>query len=208
MAVMDAETKRAKVPAPRQPYAEDDAVMAELEKLHDELDLGAGHKIEILEGFLKVSPGPTVWHSLAIKRLLLALEDACVEHGWETLMGVCFELPPSRERIGPDLIVHRDGTEVDLRCVLPPSEALLVAEVVSPSSIRDDCEVKPRSCALAGIPFYLLVDRLATPPAITLFSEPGADGYAKADSVPFGDKLYLPEPFDLTLDTGTLPLPR
>lgn len=208
MALMEAETKSAQVPEPRSPDAVGDDVIAWLEALHDKLDLGAGPHVEILEGQIKVSPGPHGWHSGAAQWLLFELHSACVAHGWGTVLDVCFELPPNRERVEPDLAVHRDKAKIDLRCVFPASEAMLVAEVVSPSGIRDDREVKPRSCALAGIPFYLLIDRLAAPPAITLFSEPGKDGYAKADSVPFGGKLYLPEPFDLTLDTGTLPLPR
>ena len=64
------------------------------------------------------------------------------------------------------------------------------------------------SCARAGIPFYLLVDRFAEPMAVTLFSEPGKEGYGKAESVtagPGGGKLAVPEPFGITIDTSTLP---
>jgi hypothetical protein len=48
---------------------------------------------------------------------------------------------------------------------------------------------------------------------ITLFSEPGKDGYGKTESVPAGrmeespdgGKLRVPEPFGITIDASTAP---
>jgi hypothetical protein len=43
---------------------------------------------------------------------------------------------------------------------------------------------------------------------ITLFSEPGEDGYGKTESVPTGPsggKLRVPEPFGITIDASTVP---
>ena len=77
--------------------------------------------------------------------------------------------------------------------------AILVSEVVSPASKRTDRELKRRSYAKAGIPFYLLVDRFVQPMTITLFSEPVKGDYAKSDVVPAGPgggKLYVPDPAD------------
>ena len=67
--------------------------------------------------------------------------------------------------------------------------------------------VKPRACALAGIPLYLLVDRFTKPVTVSLYSEPGEDGYGEVTTVTAGEKLHLPAPFNLTLDTSSLPLP-
>jgi hypothetical protein len=55
---------------------------------------------------------------------------------------------------------------------------------------------------------YLLIDRFTEPFSVTLLSQPREDGYAKADTFIVGEKLRLPAPFDLTIDTSTLPLPR
>jgi hypothetical protein len=71
-----------------------------------------------------------------------------------------------------------------------------------------NCSVKPRICARAGIPLYLLIDRFTEPFSVTLLSQPRDDGDAKADTVIVGEKLRLPAPFDVTIDTSTLPLPR
>jgi Uma2 family endonuclease len=119
------------------------------------------------------------------------------------------ELPPTRERIEPDVLVLQEpGQLPGEESYMPARHALLVAEVVSPSSVREDREVKPRSCGLAGVPFYLLVDRHVEPVTVTLFTEPGEKGYANAESVAVGGKLRIPEPFGITLDTSALPLPR
>ena len=65
-------------------------------------------------------------------------------------------------------------------------------------------EVNP----LAGVPFYLLVDRFTDPLSVSLYSEPADKGYATITTVDVGEKLHLPDPFGITLDTSALPLPR
>jgi Uma2 family endonuclease len=180
----------------------------ELLALRDSLDFGKC-KDEILEGRLIVSPLPVLWHELACQWLFRELLPVSDEKGWFLSRGSEIELPRTRDRIEPDLTILTDIDQLPmLENVMPVSHVLLVAEVISPSGIREDREVKPRVCAAAGIAFYLLVDRFTTPPSVTLHARPGKDGYAETHSVPAGAKLVLPEPFALTLDTSTLPLPR
>ncbi len=62
-----------------------------------------------------------------------------------------------------------------------------------------DRETKPRCYARAEIPLYLLVDRDTA--SVTLFSDPGKDGYSQSRAVPYGKPLALPEPFAFELDT-------
>jgi Uma2 family endonuclease len=164
---------------------------------------------EIIEGLLVVSPLATRWHQLAVKWLLRSLQDLCDENGWEAADPAEIELPQNRDRIQPDVVVFRDADSLPLMDnLMPLDHVLLVAEVVSPSSIRIDREVKPSACARAGIPLYLLVDRFTDPLSVTLYSEPGDQGYATVITVGFGDKLRIPAPFDITIDTSALPLPR
>jgi hypothetical protein len=40
--------------------------------------------------------------------------------------------------------------------------------------------------------------------SVTLFSEPGKDGYRTLERVTAGEKLWLPEPFAMALNTGPL----
>lgn len=44
--------------------------------------------------------------------------------------------------------------------------------------------------------------------SVTLFSEPGDDGYRTLDRVTVGEKLWLPEPFAMALDTAPLRVQR
>jgi hypothetical protein len=117
----------------------------------------------------------------------------------------CVDIPLTEEQFEPDFTILRSPDVAWLGSVISPEEVLLVSEVVSTFSVRDDREVKPRSCALAAIPFYLLIDRLSAPPTLTLFSEPGEEKYERTTTVAVGETLELPAPFGFALDTGTLP---
>ena len=55
--------------------------------------------------------------------------------------------------------------------------------------------------------FRSLVDRFTKPVTISLQSKPGANGYAKVSTITAGEKLRIPAPFGLILDTSSLPLP-
>ena len=81
---------------------------------------------------------------------------------------------------------------------------LLVAEVVSPSSQRQDRVVKARAYAQGQIPLYLLIDPLAEPVAVTLFTDPGQNGYGGCEQVQAGQALPLPEPFGISVSVDKL----
>lgn len=180
----------------------------ELLALREELDFGKC-RAEILGGRLIVSPLPVLWHELACIWLYEAFRDACGQNGWLASRASEVELPATRDRIQPDLTILNEAGKLPLlEHVMPLSQVLLVAEVISPSGVREDREVKPRSCAAAAIPFYLLVDRFTPKVTVRLHAGPDKEGYLETHSVPVGGLLKLPEPFGLTLDTGTLPLPK
>jgi Uma2 family endonuclease len=205
MGVMAALRKRKPVweEVPREPVP-----VQGLYDLRDQID--TGHcRAEIIDGELVVSPIPVIWHEEVCQWLLLSFLEACTANDWFPDSAGEIQLPPTGDLIEPDFMILRGkSTLPELESLRPLDRVLLAAEVVSPSSIRRDREVKPRACALAGIPLYLLVDRFTKPVTISLHSEPGASGYARVKTVTAGEKLRLPAPFDLTLDTSSLPLPR
>jgi Uma2 family endonuclease len=179
-----------------------------LRDLHDQIDVGPHCRVEIIDGVVVVSPVPVIWHEKACQWLLLSFLEACKANDWFPDSAGEIELPPTGDLIVPDLMILRDpSTLPDFETVRPLDRVLLAAEVISPSSIQRDREVKPRACALAGIPLYLLVDRFTKPVTISLHSKPGKDGYTEVTTVIAGEKLRLPAPFDLALDTSSLPLP-
>lgn len=166
------------------------------------------YRVEVIDGQVVVSPVPVIWHEKVCQWLLLSFLEACKANGWwEDTYGE-IKLPSTGDLIMPDFMVLRDVSALpDLESTRPLDRVLLTAEVISSSSIKIDRVLKPRACALAGIPLCLLVDRFTKPLTILLHSEPGKGGYEKVTTVTAGEKLPLPAPFDLTLDTSSLPVP-
>jgi Uma2 family endonuclease len=188
---------------------EDDVALRSLEDLFWTLDLGAGHRVELLEGRIEVSPSPAHWHEQVVMWLIRRFDAVCEENQWDPTAGGDLRLPPTGDIIEPDYLIARDPEAFsNEKSLVPHDQVLLVAEVCSPSSLRQDREVKPLRCAAAGIPLYLLVDRFTQPETITLMSEPGDQGYRRVETVhagPGGGKLSIPHPIEITIDASTLP---
>jgi Uma2 family endonuclease len=177
---------------------------AELERLWYELETPEGVRVELIDGELVVSPTGSVRHSEAIYGLTVELIKLAERRNWVIHTNLTAHIPPTRERLIPDLMVAPKGAPPFAECELLASGALLVAEVVSPWSRRRDREVKPRAYAQGGVPLYVLIDRFDKPPAVTLFSQPGEEGYGKREVAAAGEPLRLPKPFGITLDTARL----
>ena len=183
------------------------APIKELRDLRERIDTGH-NRAEIINGELIVSPIPVFWHEEVCHWLVISFLEACTTNDWFPDTAGEIDLPPTGDLVEPDFLILRDRkTMPRLQSTRPLDRVLLAAEVISRSSIQRDREEKPRACALAGIPLYLLVDRFTKPMTISLHSVPGKDGYARVTTVIAGEKLQLPAPFDLTLDTSSLPLP-
>jgi Uma2 family endonuclease len=205
MAIM--EEPRTRPPGAQDVPRESGGAIKNLRELRDRIDVGR-HGAEIIEGQLIVSAMPVIWHEKACIWLDDQLRDFCRAKGWLVDRGAEIELPPAGDLIEPDLLVLRDGDNLpNLVSIRPLDQVVLVAEIVSASSIRIDREVKPRLCAQAGVPFYLLVDRFTDPPSVSLHGGSDDEGYATITTVGVCEKLHLPEPFGITLDTSALPLP-
>jgi Uma2 family endonuclease len=138
------------VPHPRHSSEEDD--LRALEELFWALDFGPRHRVELLDGRIEVSPKPAHWHERVVMWLIRRLDPVCEANGWDPTPGADVPLQPGGDIIEPDYIIARDPAAIaDERSVVPHDQALLVAEICSPSSIRQDREVEPAKCAQAGI---------------------------------------------------------
>jgi Uma2 family endonuclease len=118
----------------------------------------------------------------------------------------CVILEPDWNEFQPDL-------QVAPSAAWPPDgkgpsiiEVKLVVEVTSPGkrNLIRDRETKYAAYARAGIPLYLIVDRYDAGGHSTLYwnPDPKKEEYKHRHSVPFGEKLTLPEPFEVDIDTA------
>jgi len=177
---------------------------AELERLWQQFEPTRDARVELIDGEIIVSPSGSVPHSATIDRLMDQLVDVKRQHRWLFHTWLTVHIPATRERMIPDLMVAPDDAPQFGNDELLAPGVLLVTEVVSWWSRRRDREVKLRAYAQGEVPLYLMIDRFADPAAVTLFSEPGQDGYAQRRAARAGEPLRLPEPFGVDLDTARL----
>jgi Uma2 family endonuclease len=117
-----------------------------------------GNRYEVVYGELLVTPAPRPWHQVVVHRLSVALEFYLRNQP----VGVVLSSPADISW-GPDVLVQPDVFMV------PTDEArtltwsrmrtlLLVAEVLSPSSMKGDRVLKRLRYREAGVPLYWVVD--------------------------------------------------
>jgi Uma2 family endonuclease len=109
--------------------------------------------VELVDGSLLVNPNPGGFHQTWARRLANLLE-AAAPLTLDVLEAVNVRIIRDRIRI-PDVVVTRE--QLDLK-LFEGSRAVLVAEVVSPGSGRRDKDEKAIDYAMAGIPWYLVVE--------------------------------------------------
>jgi Uma2 family endonuclease len=163
-----------------------------------------GFQVEIIDGSLVVSPYGDVRHAIINSHLHSAFMDGARTKNWMLYHGLTVHLENNRDRVEPDLVIVTPDAPTFGDSEVLGRGVLLVAEVTSRGNAARDRFAKPRTCALSGVPLYLLVDPVEEPMSVTLFSEPGEDGYGTLDRVTVGEKPWLPEPFAMALDTAPL----
>ncbi|WP_121703837.1 Uma2 family endonuclease [Streptomyces sp. E5N298] len=176
----------------------------EIVRVLEETDAPEGSKVEIIEGIVTVAPPPSEAHNDTAELLQLSLYTA-VPEGCGIYQTLGLGVPETAGVFQPDLCVVprvalRQGRRVHA------SEAELVVEVTSRSNANHDRIKKVRGYARAGVPLYLLLDPWHSGcPTVTLYGVPEDGTYRVLASVEYGEKLTLPSPFDLDIDTGVFP---
>ncbi|NKI42536.1 Uma2 family endonuclease [Streptomyces physcomitrii] len=166
----------------------------------DELDVPDGFKAEVIRGNIVMSPWSKGFYARVMDLVCDRLRDHLPVRHVISAMPFLYVFPSVERAFGPDIHVadarsrETTGTRLD-------GEALsLVAELSSPSTREDDLTDKVESYGRAGVPVYLLLD-MQEQSAIVHWT-PTAKGYASHLAVPFGEKLWIPAPFDCALDTS------
>jgi Uma2 family endonuclease len=172
-------------------------------ELFDALPPLPGFRAEVIEGNLIVSPLGTPEHGWLAADLHDVLLPLRKERGWRGAPGtvnICVEGP--RDSLVPDYVLSPADCGRWGEGELLSSGLIMVAEVVSRSSVRIDRDEKRRLYALGRVPLYLLIDPLADSPSVTVFSEIKDDAYQVMTTACIGTPLKLPAPVDFELDTS------
>jgi len=151
-----------------------------------------GHRYELIDGVLVVTPAPSVGHQIASKRLLMLLEAACPSE-MELLYAPVDVALADDTVMQPDLLVARrsDFTSRDL-----PVAPLLAIEILSPSTRRFDLMTKRSRYEAAGTASYWVVD----PIDLTLTAWDLVDGaYVEVAHVAGEEEYAATLPFSATI---------
>ncbi|WP_329463418.1 Uma2 family endonuclease [Streptomyces sp. NBC_01431] len=173
----------------------------------EETDAPEGCKVEIIEGIVTVAPTPSEEHNDTAQLLQRRLYSVIPED-WGIYQALGVVLRQSAGLYVPDLLVMprsrlRQGP--DGRTAAEDAE--LVVEITSKSNANHDRVTKTHGYAKAGVPLYLLLDPWHSGrPTATLYGEPQDGTYRVLAMVEYGEKLTLPAPFDLEVDTGDFPV--
>ena len=148
-----------------------------------------GHRYELIDGVLLVSPSPNLAHQQCVVSMLVLLHEA--RHPGLQVIVAPFDVRLARTTVViPDLLVTRDIDLTPARLEVAP---LLAVEVLSPSTRRIDLGTKRLVYEAAGVAVYWLVNP-EVPSLTVLHLE---DGRYVEHAVVAGDEPY----------TATLPFP-
>ncbi|WP_316747646.1 Uma2 family endonuclease [Streptomyces herbicida] len=160
-----------------------------------------GHRVEILQGRLTVTPPPDGSHALSLTKLGRAFDRAgLVEAGYEYVQGVGLWLPTLPEDFAvPDFsVVDPDFRDAHVtRNYYAPNVFRMVVEVTS-SNWSDDLGPKVECYAQAGLPVYLIADRKHD--EVLLYTDPADGKYPDPTRYKRGQTVPVPEPVGITLD--------
>lgn len=113
-----------------------------------------GHRYELIDGTLLVSPAPSDAHQSVVVNLVVLLKAACPPDlrvrvaPYDVTLGL-------DTRVQPDVLVTRKADITQRGLFVAP---LLAVEVLSPNTWRTDLGAKMTRYADAGVPSYWLVD--------------------------------------------------
>ncbi|MGN6130186.1 MAG: Uma2 family endonuclease [Nocardioidaceae bacterium] len=164
----------------------------DLERMPDD-----GHRYELIDGTLVVTPAPSPRHQSVLAHLHLSLAGQCPPD-LQVLFAPLDVALADDTVLQPDLLVARrsDFTARDL-----PVAPLLAVEVLSPSTRHVDLTLKRARLEAAGCPSYWVVD--PDGPSVTVWElEEGR--YVERATVVGDQCVDLSQPYPLTFRPSEL----
>ncbi len=163
-----------------------------------------GHRYEIVDGSLVVSPAPTSGHQVIAHELAVLLGQHA-PGDLQIVQGV--NVRAGRSVLVPDLaVVSRDKALEDV-VAFDPWDVSLVVEIVSPSSQTMDRVTKPTLYSAVKIPWYWRIERDSAGVRIAVHELDG-ESYRLTHELVGTTEHQLDEPFPLPIRPADLLLPR
>lgn len=165
----------------------------ELDRMPDD-----GHRYELLDGSLVVSPRPGMPHQVVSTRLVVKLSNACPA-GLYVVAEPAVQLSADTEFV-PDIAVVDEGQVTGIKCVQPP---LLVVEVRSPSTALIELNRKKGAYERFGVPSYWIVVPDQAAPELIVF-ELREGRYEQAAAATGAEVLRVTWPFAVEITPRAL----
>ncbi len=154
-----------------------------------------GHRYEIVDGSLHVTPPPDGPHESIVQALVTTLRGAAPD-GWWACARLGIDCGASS--LIPDVAVLRPDSSGAIWS--DPADVALVVEVETPESSRYDRLLKPALYAGAGIAAYW---RVGSGPSLHVHEEPVGDRYTRERTVDGPELISLDTPYPVRVAPST-----
>lgn len=151
-----------------------------------------GHRYELIDGTLIVSPAPSTRHQTIVLELVLLLRNACPPE----LKVLCapYDVVLAEDSVlQPDILV---GRRTEFTAAELPAPPVLAGEVLSPSTRRVDLTLKRSRYEAAGCPSFWVVDPAG--PTVTAWALQ-AGRYVEVAHVAAEEEFRTTAPYPLTI---------
>lgn len=154
-----------------------------------------GHRYELIDGTLLVTPAPA-WGHQSVQLAIATLLESHRPRGVRVLVAP-FEVQLAMDTaVQPDVLVARYD---DLRPKNLPAAPLLAVEIASPSTVLVDRNLKRATYERFGIPSYWLIDPDPDQPVLTVLDLDESGRYVETASVAGDAELTAERPFRVTV---------
>ncbi len=153
-----------------------------------------GHRYELLDGVLIVTPAPSWPHQEAQLDLAVRLRQACPPQ--LRVLGAPFAVRPAGDatELQPDILVARYD---DLTHACLPTAPLLAVEVLSPSTALIDLNLKKAAYERLGAQSYWVIDPKT--PALFVYERAQHGKYQQTAHAVGAQPFHATQPFEITI---------
>jgi len=150
-----------------------------------------GHRYELLDGTLLVTPAPSLSHQTVVPRVWRLLEDA--RPAELRVLVAPFDVVLADDTVlQPDVLVARRSDLTDRNL---PAAPVLAVEVLSPSTQRIDRFLKHSRYAAAGVEHYWIID--PDRPSLVAYALSTTGTYDEVARVHDAETYLAGQPFDV-----------